>query len=264
MKRKRPSFAPAFSPIDTALESRIALSGVAAADAAQVAGRLAATHTTLSASTGTIGQPIALSVSVRAATPAGAPQGTVNIIDHGRVIQTLTLAPAGATSARQISSTASVTLAQPLGGNAYYFGKHALTAEFVPSRGFAPSTGHATFNVTQPRYKTLAGGVKVASINPGSGPAIQTGQTANVLYTGYLTRTGQVFDDSMSHGGTALGFRVGTGSVIPGFDAGVAGMQAGETRILIIPPSQAYGSKTNGPIPGNSTLTFVVTLQSIA
>jgi peptidylprolyl isomerase len=41
-------------------------------------------------------------------------------------------------------------------------------------------------------------------------------------------------------------------------------MQVGESRIIVIPPSEGYGPTANGPIPGNSTLAFVVTLESIS
>ena len=41
-------------------------------------------------------------------------------------------------------------------------------------------------------------------------------------------------------------------------------MQLGETRIVLIPPAEGYGKQANGPIPGNSTLIFVLTLESIS
>jgi FKBP-type peptidyl-prolyl cis-trans isomerase len=43
---------------------------------------------------------------------------------------------------------------------------------------------------------------------------------------------------------------------------GVAGMRVGGQRQLIIPPSLGYGSRSNGPIPGNSILVFTVTVVS--
>lgn len=41
-------------------------------------------------------------------------------------------------------------------------------------------------------------------------------------------------------------------------------MQVGETRIVLIPPAEGYGATANGPIPANSTLIFVLTLESIS
>jgi hypothetical protein len=259
------------------LERRIALSGAGSAmssatahheRAAEVSAltvsRVATTQTSLSVHTGTLGQPLTITVSVRAAAAAGSPEGLVNILDHGQVITTLAIAPTASTNARFAFSGTTVTLAQLPGGAAYYFGKHNLTAEFSPSGSFGKSAGHAAFAVSQPSYSTLNGGVKIASITQGSGPQIQGGQTANVLYTGYLERNGRIFDDSISHGGTPLSFTLGAGQVVPGFDAGTAGMQAGESRIIFIPPSAGYGSTANGTIPANSTLIFIVTLTSIS
>jgi hypothetical protein len=222
------------------------------------------TKTTLSVSAGTLAQPITFTATVRASGAAGSPTGTVQILDHGQLLQTLMLSPTSTKGARSSVSEGTVTLAPSPGGGADFFGKHQLTAVFVPDGRFAKSTAHKTFVVSQPLYTTLSGGVQVATIAPGSGPEIQPGQTASVLYTGYLASSGQVFDDSINDGGSPLQFIVGTGEVIPGFNAGTIGMKVGETRIISIPPAQGYGSTAAGSIPANSTLIFVVTLESIS
>jgi hypothetical protein len=252
------------------LEGRLVLSGITTSAVPQGAVEVAAqsfkkapTQTTLAVSAGTLGQPITFTVTVKAAASAGAPSGTVNIIDHGKVIGTLTLAPNTATTSKSATSVASATLTQTPGGSAYYFGKHAVSAQFVPSGAFAKSSGNKTFNVKQPVYTTLSDGVKIATIASGTGAGIQTGQTANVLYTGYLSTNGHIFDDSINDGGTPLSYAVGAGAVIPGFDAATLGMLPGETRIVVIPPAEGYGATANGPIPANSTLIFVLTLESI-
>jgi hypothetical protein len=270
MNRRRSRFAPAFWLVEEMLEKRVVLSGGvlphgAAAVAAQTL-RAAATQTSLAVSAGTLSQPMTFTVTVRGPAAAGAPQGTVDLIDHGKVIQSLTLVPATATAtnARNASSTATYTLTQPAGGSAYYFGKHTVSARYTPSGAFSRSTASKTVTVSEPAYTTLADGVKIATIAQGSGPAIQSGQTASVLYTGYLEKNGQIFDDSINHGGTPFSFTVGGGQVIPGFDAGVAGMKVGETRIVMIPPAEGYGATASGPIPANSTLIFVLTLESIS
>jgi FKBP-type peptidyl-prolyl cis-trans isomerase FkpA len=272
MDKTRSRFVPGGSFAEETLESRMVPSGVgshvalqrgAAEIAAQVL-RKAPTSTSLAVSAGTLGQPITFNVTVRAAARAGSPSGTVNILDHGQVIQTLTLSPSASTPGRFATGEAMATLTQPPGGAAYFFGRHRLTAEFVPSGAFAKSTANASFTVKPLASTTPVAGVQVATITPGSGPQIQAGQTANVLYTGYLAKNGQIFDDSISHGGAPFAFKLGAGQVVPGFDAGTAGMQVGESRIIVIPPSEGYGPTANGPIPGNSTLVFVVTLESIS
>ncbi len=267
MSRRRSRFTPACSPIGEALESRLVMSAsslasgtVMQAEAQSI--RQAATQTTLAVSAGTLGQPVTFTVSVRGPASAGAPTGTVKLIDHGSVIATLT--PSPYSSGKFSTSEATYTLTPQPGGPSYFFGKHSVTAQFIPSGGYAKSVASKTFVVGQPSYTAFSDGVKVATITPGSGPAIQAGQTANVLYTGYLTKTGQIFDDSAQHGGTSFSFSLGAGQVVPGFDQGTTGMQAGETRIIEIPAAEGYGSTANGPIPANSTLIFVMTLQSIS
>lgn len=81
---------------------------------------------------------------------------------------------------------------------------------------------------------------------------VKTGDKISVDYTGSL-EDGKVFDTSIY--GVArennlftpdreykpLKLTVGKGEVIPGFDDGVVGMKAGETKTLTIPPEKAYG-----------------------
>ncbi len=268
MNRRRQRFSPADSFLNENLEGRIALSAASVAhpaaevSAAARSAQRVPTKTALTVVSGTLGQPTTFNVMVRGAAAKGAPQGTVNLVDHGKVIQTLTLSPSS-TSGKYAYSTASYTLTPQPGGNASFFGKYSITAKYIPSGPFQKSSVTKNFNVAQPNYTTIANGVQIATIAQGSGPAIQTGQKANILYTGYLAKNGTMFDNSLSHGGSPFSFTLGTGQVIPGFDAGIVGMQAGESRLIQIPPSQGYGNVANGSIPANSTLVFIVTLKSI-
>ena len=66
----------------------------------------------------------------------------------------------------------------------------------------------------------------------------KSGDTVRVHYTGRLD-DGTQFDSSA--GADPLEFQVGGGQVIPGFDAGVTGMETGETKTITIPADQAYG-----------------------
>src|SRR6185437_5387989 len=108
---------------------------------------------------------------------AGAPQGTVELSDHGQAIQSLTLTPTTSANPRFATGEATYTLDPQPGGGSYFFGKHTITASFAPSEGFSHSHAKKTFTVAQPSYNTPAGGVKVATIAPGSGPEIQSGQS---------------------------------------------------------------------------------------
>lgn len=72
---------------------------------------------------------------------------------------------------------------------------------------------------------------------------VKAGDTVKVHYHGRLT-DGTTFDSS--EGREPLEFEVGSGSVIPGFDNGVAGMSVGEKKTIQIPVDQAYGPKDPG------------------
>lgn len=69
---------------------------------------------------------------------------------------------------------------------------------------------------------------------------VKNGDAVKVHYTGKFD-DGQVFDSS--EGGEPLGFKVGEGQVIPGFDAALIGMQIGQTKNVVIPAEQAYGPR---------------------
>ena len=52
--------------------------------------------------------------------------------------------------------------------------------------------------------------------------------------------------------------------MIKGWDQGVDGMRVGERRKLVVPPKLGYGKRGSPPeIPGDATLTFVVTLIAV-
>ena len=64
------------------------------------------------------------------------------------------------------------------------------------------------------------------------------GDTLHIHYKGTFD-DGTVFDSS--EGREPLTFELGSGQIIPGLDAGVAGMKAGETRTVRVEASDAYG-----------------------
>ncbi|WP_433295753.1 FKBP-type peptidyl-prolyl cis-trans isomerase [Pseudonocardia sp. CA-142604] len=94
----------------------------------------------------------------------------------------------------------------------------------------------------------------------GSGPAATPADTVDVQYTGTLYSNGTVFDSSWSRGEPAT---FPLNGVVPGFAQGIEGMQVGGRRVLVIPPALGYGNRSSGPIPGGSTLVFVVDLVGI-
>lgn len=145
-------------------------------------------------------------------------------------------APAG-----PVTPGAGVTAGIPrLGGNA----TDLKTAPEIPA-----STG-------QPPTQLLTQNIVV-----GTGPTAKPTDTVNVRYVGALY-DGTPFDSSWSRGDTPISFPLN--QVVPGFAQGIEGMAPGGRRVIVIPPALGYGDQTQGPIPGGSTLVFVVDLVGIS
>lgn len=115
--------------------------------------------------------------------------------------------------------------------------------------------------VDEADYTVTDSGLKYYDLISGDGPTPTAGQMVEVNYTGWLT-DGTKFDSSFDHGQTFT-FVLGQGSVIAGWDEGVASMSVGSTRQLVIPADLAYGETGSGSIPPNATLIFEVELVSI-
>ncbi|MGH3744206.1 MAG: FKBP-type peptidyl-prolyl cis-trans isomerase [Mycobacteriales bacterium] len=96
----------------------------------------------------------------------------------------------------------------------------------------------------------------------GTGATATNGSKVTVQYTGAIFATGAGFQSSYDTG-QPFSFPLGSGQVIPGFDAGVVGMKTGGRRELIIPPALGYRNQTMPGIPANSTLIFVIDLVSV-
>jgi FKBP-type peptidyl-prolyl cis-trans isomerase FkpA len=103
----------------------------------------------------------------------------------------------------------------------------------------------------------------------GTGAAATAGKQVSVHYTGWLydpktaDHHGKKFDSSRDHG-EPFSFKLGAGTVIRGWDQGVAGMKVGGTRTLVIPSELGYGARgAGGAIPPNATLLFDVELLDV-
>lgn len=113
--------------------------------------------------------------------------------------------------------------------------------------------------------------IVATDITVGTGKTAVKGALIVTEYTGKLD-DGTVFDSSISRG-RAFECVIGTGRVIKGWDMGVLGfsmddvvvapMQVGGKRQLIVPAHLAYGERTVGKIPPNSTLYFEIELLEV-
>lgn len=117
--------------------------------------------------------------------------------------------------------------------------------------------------VDEEEYTVTDSGLRIATLEEGSGDAIGEGDVAVVHYAGWL-EDGTKFDSSYQRG-EPFRVTVGAGQVIPGWDEGLLDMKVGGRRQLVIPPDLAYGEEGAGSvIPGNATLTFELELLEIA
>jgi len=113
----------------------------------------------------------------------------------------------------------------------------------------------------QMENKTLENGLQIIDEVVGAGAEAKAGDIVIVNYAGNL-ENGVKFDSSYDRN-QPFSFVLGAGSVIQGWDIGVAGMKIGGKRKLVIPPALGYGSKDYGPIPASSTLIFEIELLGV-
>lgn len=89
-------------------------------------------------------------------------------------------------------------------------------------------------------------------VKEGQGPSPTDADVALVKYVGKL-EDGTVFDENEAAPLPVAG-------VVPGFSQALKRMRKDGSYVITIPPALGYGAAPTGPIPGNSTLTFEVTL----
>uniref|UniRef100_A0A671YVH7 peptidylprolyl isomerase n=1 Tax=Sparus aurata TaxID=8175 RepID=A0A671YVH7_SPAAU len=108
--------------------------------------------------------------------------------------------------------------------------------------------------------------VVVQDLSLGEGQAVESGDSLEVVYTGWLLQNhviGQMFDSNQNKD-KLLRLKVGVGKVIKGWEEGMLGMKKAGHRVIIIPPNLAYGSKgVPNRVPSNSTLIFEVELRRV-
>ncbi|HEY4160837.1 MAG TPA: FKBP-type peptidyl-prolyl cis-trans isomerase [Candidatus Saccharimonadales bacterium] len=104
--------------------------------------------------------------------------------------------------------------------------------------------------------------LKIEDRVPGTGAAVEPGDTVTCHYTGAVAKTGHVFQTSHDFG-KPISFPLN--GVIAGWTEGVPGMKVGGTRRLLIPAAKAYGSNPphGSGIPADADLVFDIELVSI-
>jgi len=134
-------------------------------------------------------------------------------------------------------------------------------AYFIFGLNDMPASTKTTSDTPPASTKASDANVKVEDLKVGTGPAVKSGDTVVIDYTGTLAN-GTKFDSSLDRG-QPFETQIGVGQVIKGWDLGVVGMKVGGERKLTIPPELGYGDQAQGSIPPNSVLIFDVMLREI-
>uniref|UniRef100_A0A7N8WHZ2 peptidylprolyl isomerase n=1 Tax=Mastacembelus armatus TaxID=205130 RepID=A0A7N8WHZ2_9TELE len=108
--------------------------------------------------------------------------------------------------------------------------------------------------------------VVAQDLSLGEGQGVENGDSLEVVYTGWLLQNhtiGQMFDSNQNKD-KLLRLKIGAGKVIKGWEEGMLGMKKAGSRLIVIPPHLAYGSKEiPNRIPANSTLIFEAELRRV-
>lgn len=115
-------------------------------------------------------------------------------------------------------------------------------------------------------FKTSPKGVQYRDLQPGQGKPAETGDVVSMHFVAWLTegeQRGREIYNSRSEA-RPVSFVIGTDYVMPGWNDGIIGMQAGGRRMLLVPPGLAFGNKqVDSSIPQGSSLMFVIELLSV-
>jgi FKBP-type peptidyl-prolyl cis-trans isomerase FkpA len=118
----------------------------------------------------------------------------------------------------------------------------------------------AAAHASAPPKETLASGVTVEHLKPGTGAAPKATDTISVHYRGTL-ENGSEFDSSYKRGQPAS---FPLNRVVPCWTEGMQKVKVGGKARLTCPPATAYGARgVPGTIPPNATLTFEVEVLGI-
>lgn len=123
----------------------------------------------------------------------------------------------------------------------------------------------ASLGIDLSMMEVLPNGVYIQDRVVGSGPALVYDSEIIYDFTGWLA-DGTQWD---AQTGVSTVFIEREFGAIPGFNGGILGMNEGSTRLLIIPPEQAYGDRERQSaagvvIPAGSILIMEVTLHQVS
>lgn len=118
-------------------------------------------------------------------------------------------------------------------------------------------------------WNEITPGLAYVDSSLGQGDTVEPGDFVVAHYTGWVwdtateTKAETPFDSSVGRD-EPIGFPIGRGMVIPGWERGITGMHVGGLRTLLIGPDLAYGADGRPPvIPPSATLIFDVEIVDL-
>ena len=115
-------------------------------------------------------------------------------------------------------------------------------------------------------FSVTPNGVQYKDLHAGSGPAAEQGDIVRVHFVGWLDEQNHKGKELFNtrNRGKPVAFVVGTENVMPAWNDGVIGMQAGGKRLLMVPPKLGYGSKgVQDVVPPDASLIFLFELVDL-
>lgn len=136
--------------------------------------------------------------------------------------------------------------------------KILLLATIVFAAGLAGSVWAA-----EEAFQAGPGGLRFKDLQPGQGPVATVGQVATIHFVGWLdehgTRGKEIYNSRNQ--GQPVSFVIGTQGVMQAWNEGVIGMRPGGTRMLLVPPSMAWGERQiEDVVPANAAMMFRIEL----
>ncbi len=129
------------------------------------------------------------------------------------------------------------------------------------------AAGGCSTRAENQQSKMIVRSLQASDTKVGVGAQAKDGEMVTVDYTVWVydshqpDRKGRKLDSTIDRK-VPVTFRLGAGQVIRAWDMGIPGMRVGGTRELFVPAFLGYGAKGNGPIPGDTTVVYDITLRS--
>lgn len=115
-------------------------------------------------------------------------------------------------------------------------------------------------------FQAGTGGLRFKDLQLGQGPAAVAGQVATIHFVGWIDEQGargkEIYNSRAQ--GQPVSFVIGAAGVMQGWNEGVIGMRPGGKRLLLVPPSMAWGGrKIDGVVPADAAMMFRIELISL-